>query len=131
MSTQYVTRLKKRLRDCARQHYLQLPWSMNLNAVELSMLFNTLEQSAACASTNTRRITIGHKVTLFDVQEKEIITLMLTNPRDSNPDKGFVSCFSPLGRQLIGRMPGDVIDIKIFCRSVTFRVVRIENQSAC
>jgi transcription elongation factor GreA len=69
----------------------------------------------------------GHKVTVFDVQEKEIITLVLTNPRDSNPDKGFISCFSPLGRQLIGRRPGDVIDIKIFGRTAIFRVIRIEH----
>ena len=130
MSIQYFNRLKKRLSDCARQHYLHLPWSMSLNAVELSTLFTTLEKSAAGMGAHTQRIAIGHKVTLFDVQEKEIITLVLTNPRDSNPDKGFVSCFSPLGRQLIGRMPGDVIDIKIFCRSATFRVIRIENQSA-
>ncbi len=127
MSTQYFNRLKKRLSDCARQHYLHLPWSMSLNAVELSTLFTTLEQSAAGMGAYTRRIAIGHKVTVFDVQEKEIITLVLTNPRDSNPEKGFISCFSPLGRQLIGRRPGDVIDIKIFGRMAIFRVIRIEH----
>lgn len=65
-------------------------------------------------------------MTVFDVQEKEIITLVLTNPRDSNPEQGFISCFSPFGRQLIGRRPGDVIDIKIFGRMAIFRVIRIE-----
>lgn len=127
MSIQYFNRLKKRLGDCARQHYLHLPWSMSLNAAELSTLFTNLEQSTACTDTNTCRVTIGHKVTLFDVQEKNIFILVLTNPRDSDPDKGFVSCFSPLGRQLIGRRPGDVIEIKIFSRTALFRVIRIEN----
>ncbi len=127
MSPQYFNRLKKRLGDCARQHFLHLPWSMSLNAAELSTLFTTLEQSSSYTGTSTSRITIGNKVTLFDVQEKEIITLVLTNPRDSDPDRGFVSCFSPLGRQLIGRMPGDVVEIKIFCRTALFRIIRIES----
>lgn len=127
MSIQYFNRLKKRLSDCARQNYLHLPWSMSLNAAELSALFTNMEQSAACTDTNVCRVTIGHKVTLFDVQEKDIFTLVLTNPRDSDPDKGFISCFSPLGRQLIGCRSGDVIDIKIFGRTATFRVIRIEN----
>ena len=100
---------------------------MSLNAAELSTLFTNLEQSTACTDTNICRVTIGHKVTLFDVQEKNIFTLVLTNPRDSDPDKGFISCFSPLGRQLIGRRPGDVIEIKIFSRTALFRVIRIEN----
>jgi len=127
LSPQYFNRLKKRLGDCARQHFLHLPWSMSLNAAELSTLFTTLEQSSSYTGTPTSRITIGNKVTLFDVQEKEIITLVLTNPRDSDPDRGFVSCFSPLGRQLIGRMPGDVVEIKIFCRTALFRIIRIES----
>ncbi len=127
MSTQYFNRLKKQLTDCARQHYLQLPWSMSLNPMELSTLFDTLEQGAPNKGILPRRITIGNKVTLFDAQEKEIITLVLTNPRDSNPENGFISCFSPLGRQLIGRMAGDVIDIKIFCRTTIFRIIRIED----
>lgn len=127
MSIHYFNRLKKRLSDCARQHYLHLPWSMGLSMVELSTLFATLEKTSAHTGVHTRRVSIGHKVTLFDVQEKELMTLVLTNPRDSDPDKGFISCFSPLGRQLIGRMPGDVVEIKIFCRISLFRVIRIEN----
>lgn len=127
MSSQYFNHLKKRLSDCARQHYLHFPWSMSLNAVELSALITRPEQSATCMGIYTRRVAIGHKVTVFDVQEKEIVTLVLTIPRDSNPDKGFISCFSPLGRQLIGCRSGDVIDIKIFGRTAMFRVIRIEN----
>lgn len=100
---------------------------MSLNAAELSTLFTNLEQSAACTETHTCRVNIGHKVTLFDVQEKDVFTLVLSNPRDSDPDKGFISCFSPLGRQLIGSSPGDVIEIKIFSHTMLFRVIRIEN----
>ncbi len=124
MSTQYLSRLKENLSNYARQYYLRLPWCMSLSPVELSALFATLERNAVEKS----RVSIGHKVTLFDVQEKEIFTLVLTSPRDSNPEKGFISYLSPLGRQLIGRMPGDVVETKMFCRSTQFRIVRIEQQ---
>lgn len=99
---------------------------MSLNTVELSGLFTNLEQASAHAGVNTQRVSIGHTVTLFDVREKEIIVLKLTNPRDSDPHKGFVSCFSPLGRQLLGRIPGDLVEIKIFYRTLVFRVIRVE-----
>ena len=127
MSIHYFNRFKKRLGDCARQHYLHLPWSMGLNTLELSTLFTSLEQASARAGVHTQRVNIGHKVTLFDVREKEIIVLTLTNPRDSDPHSGFISCFSPLGRQLIGRMPGDLVEVKIFMRTLIFRVIRIEH----
>lgn len=127
MSTQYFNRLKKQLTDCARQHYRQLLWGMSLNPTELSTLFATLKQSAANKGTLPRRITIGNKVTLFNAKEKEIITLVLTNSRDNNPENGFISCFPPLGRQLIGRMAGDVMGIKIFYRTTIFRIIRIED----
>ena len=125
--TQHLSRFNDRLNKYARQHYLQLPEGMGTNPTELSTLFAALEQDDEKNKGQVKRIKIGHKVTLFDVQAREIITLTLVSPRNSNPEKGRISCFSLLGRQLIGRMPGDVIEIKIFYRTEMFRVVRIEN----
>lgn len=127
MFTQYLSRLNDQLGKYARQYYLQLPCGMSTNTNELSTLFAALEQNFKKRSDQVKRIKIGHKVTLFDVQAREIITLALVSPRNSNPEKGRISCFSPLGRQLIGCMLGDAIEIKIFYRAEMFRVVRIEN----
>jgi len=119
--------LNDHLGKYARQYYLQLPEGMSANPTELSTVFAALEQDTEKRHNQAKRIKVGDKVTLFDVNAKEIITLMLVSPRNSNPEKGRISCFSPLGRQLIGRMPGDAIEIKIFYRAEMFRVVRIEN----
>lgn len=127
MSTQYLSQLKDQISNCARQHYLQLRWRRSLNVTELSTLFTALENNAEEKYNHVRRIKVGHKVTLFDVQTKEIITLILVNPRNSSPENGRISCLSPLGKQLIGCMPGDVVEIKIFYRTEIFRVVRIEH----
>jgi transcription elongation factor GreA len=123
----YFNRLKKRLGDCARQQSFHMPWSIVLKPTELAESLALLERRARAAHTDTRRIAIGNKVTLFDVKEKEVIILTLTHSRDSNPDKGFVSCLSPLGRELIGRIAGDVVEFKIFFRTEMFRIVRIED----
>lgn len=97
-----------------------------LKPAELSACFAALERNATATQSNTRRVAIGSKVTLFDVREKDVITLVLTNSRDSKPESGFVSCLSPMGRELFGRIAGDVIEVKIFFRTEMFRIVRIE-----
>lgn len=126
MLSHYISRLQKRMGDCARQKTYHMPWSIVLNPTELAASLALLENQTKTARTQTRRIAIGDKVTLFDVKEKEVIILTLTNSRDSAPEKGFISCLSPLGRELLGRIAGDVIEIKIFFRTEMFRVVRIE-----
>lgn len=124
MFSQYVNCLKKRLSGFARQKTFHMPWSIVLNPIELASSLALLENQAKVACTP--RISIGSKVTLFDVREKEVIVLTLTSSRDSAPEKGFISCLSPLGRELLGRIVGDVIEIKIFFRAEMFRVVRVE-----
>ncbi|WP_323815620.1 GreA/GreB family elongation factor [Cellvibrio sp. NN19] len=126
MLSHYINRLQKRMGDCARQKTYHMPWSIVLNPTELAASLALLENQTKTTKTQTRRIAIGDKVTLFDVKEKEVIILTLTNSRDSAPEKGFISCLSPLGRELLGRIAGDVIEIKIFFRTEMFRVVRIE-----
>lgn len=126
MSIQCLSRLKNRLSNYACQNYLHIPWSGILNPAEVSVFFASLEKQDEEKSSLIRRVKIGHKVTLFDFQEKEVTTLVLVNPRDSKPEAGCISCLSPLGRQIMGRMCGDVIDIKIFSRTMMFRIVRIE-----
>lgn len=127
MSTQYLSRLKKRLGNYARLHYLQSPWCAGINPTELSTLFTVLEKKVEAKNDPACRINVGHKVTLFDVQEKDVITVLLVNPGDSHPEGGRISCLSPLGRQIIGRITGDVVEIKIFCRTLMFRIIRIEH----
>jgi transcription elongation factor GreA len=123
--TQYLSHFNDRLGRFARQHYLQLP--INTNQAELSKAYAASAQDTGKRHGSVKRIKLGDKVTLFDVNAKEVITLVLVSPRNSNPERGRISCFSPLGRQLIGRAPGDVIEVKIFYRTEMFRVVRIEH----
>ncbi|HSX49994.1 MAG TPA: GreA/GreB family elongation factor [Cellvibrio sp.] len=126
MFSHYISRLQKRLGDCARQKYFHMPWSIVLKPTELAESLALLERHTT-NHRHTRRVTIGDKVTLFDVKAKEVIILTLTNSRDSAPEKGFISCLSPLGRELLGRVAGDVIEIKIFFSAEMFRVIRIED----
>ncbi len=125
MFSHYISRLQKRMCDCARQKSFHMPWSIVLKPTELAESLALLEHHST-THRHTRRVTIGDKVTLFDVRAKEVIILTLTKSRDSAPEKNFISCLSPLGRELLGRTAGDVIEIKIFFRTEMFRVIRIE-----
>jgi transcription elongation factor GreA len=122
--SQHINRLKKRMDGFARQKTFHMPWSIVLNPIELASSLALLESQTKVI--HTPRISIGDKVTLFDVREKEVITLTITSSRNSAPEKGFISCLSPLGRELLGHIAGDVVEIKIFFRTEIFRVVRVE-----
>lgn len=128
MATQYLSRLKNRLSNYARQRYLRSEY-ISIHPSELLILLTMLDNDAEEKIDSKNRIKIGSKVTLFDIQTKETVTFVLVNPLDSNPERGHISCLSPLGRQLMGCMPGDIVEVRIFYRTEMFRVVRIDHQS--
>jgi transcription elongation factor GreA len=109
------------------QNHSRLPWDINASTTRLSSLPAALLQDHKKNNAPAKRIELGHKVTLFDVQANEICTLVLVEPRISDPAKNQISCFSPLGRQLLGCTLGDLIEVKVFYRTEMFQVINIEN----
>src|SRR3954447_2952313 len=59
------------------------------------------------------KVFIGTKVTILYNEDKETEDFCICFPELSNPDQGFISFLSPVGRQLLLRKHGEQITLKI------------------
>ena len=58
------------------------------------------------------RIAFGSKVTLYDVDRDVEIEYRLVTSEEADVGKGLISTTSPIGRGLMGKKPGDTIQVK-------------------
>jgi len=65
-----------------------------------------------CSKLPDDRIIFGTTVLLNDLDTDDEFRIRLVGPDESNADNGDISVLSPLGRALIGKEPGDEIQVK-------------------
>jgi len=65
-----------------------------------------------CSKLPDDRIVFGTTVLLNDLKTGDEFKIRLVGPDESNADQGEISVLSPLGRALIGKEPGDEIQVK-------------------
>jgi transcription elongation factor GreA len=59
------------------------------------------------------KVYIGTKVTVLYVEENETEDYVICYPEQSNPDEGYISFLSPVGRQLLFKNIGEKISLHI------------------
>ena len=60
---------------------------------------------------NKDRVTFGVTVKLENLETGETVTYQLVGPDESEPDNGFISITSPIGRALIGKQVDDDVQV--------------------
>jgi transcription elongation factor GreA len=65
-----------------------------------------------CSNLPEDRIVFGTTVLLNDLNTGDEFKIRLVGPDESNADDGDISVLSPLGRALIGKEPGDEVQVK-------------------
>ncbi len=70
-------------------------------------------------------IHIGSVVALLDLDEEEEDEYVILGENESAPDRGYISAESPVGKQLIGKNVGDIINVEAPGGVVSFKVTRI------
>ena len=60
---------------------------------------------------NTTKVVFGVSVKLLDVNSEARRTISIVGSDESNIDKGWISFESPLGRSLIGKEQGEVVEV--------------------
>ncbi|MBI5602625.1 MAG: transcription elongation factor GreA [Deltaproteobacteria bacterium] len=65
-----------------------------------------------CTNLPEDRIVFGTTVVLNDLKTDDEFKIRLVGPDESDADNGDISVLSPLGRALIGKEPGDEIQVK-------------------
>lgn len=77
--------------------------------------------------TNSGRVRVGSKVTLFDIKTNEEMSYELVPTAEfDTPDIDSISLDSPVGKALVGKEVGDMVEIIIPAGTVTYKVVKVD-----
>jgi transcription elongation factor GreA len=91
-----------------------------------------LEETLKSATVITGTVEVEHKVctgdsvVLVDLSCGEEMKYTIVNPREVNPVKGKISNASPIGRTVIKRGVGDVIEIEVPAGKLRYRIKRVD-----
>ena len=74
----------------------------------------------------TLKVGIGNDVILHDMASGEQLRYTLVTPREVDPFRGKISNASPLGRAIIGRGEGEVIEVKVPAGKLRYQIKQVE-----
>jgi len=87
-------------------------------------LESTLKKAKIITKSQTDKVAIGSKVKLKSEDEEE--TFILVNKTEADPKEGKISYDSPLGRSLLGKGKGDMVEAQTPTGIVKYKIVEIE-----
>ncbi len=96
----------------------------NARIEELTDIIKNAEVVSSCK--NTKKVCIGHKVTLKDKSGKEM-SLYLVGETEANPAKKMISNTSPIGTALMGRSVKENAQIKTPAGEKEYTIEKIES----
>lgn len=68
----------------------------------------------------------GHKVTVRELESGETFSYILVDPQEVNPAKGKISVVSPVGKALLGKGTGAVIEVAAPAGHIHYRIEKVE-----
>ena len=75
----------------------------------------------------TNQVTIGCKVTVADMNGKEMPAYKIVGSQEADPMHGVISEESPFGKALLGAQEGDEVDVEAPRGTITYIVKKIEH----
>ncbi len=74
----------------------------------------------------TPRVGIGDSVILCDLDSGEELRYTLVSPREVDPTRGKISSASPIGKAVIGRSQGEIVDVAAPAGKLRYQVKQVE-----
>lgn len=103
--------------DAAKQHRAELQR-------RIDEIKETLARAAVVDDTNDDRVGVGTKVAVRDLDEDEEFSYILVGPGERGIGK--ISTQSPVGRALLDRVVGDVVQVTVPAGVHKYRIEKIE-----
>ncbi len=75
------------------------------------------------------RVSIGGSVILSDLDSGEELRYMLVSPREVDPTRGKISSASPIGRAVIGKGQGEIVEVVAPAGKLRYQIKRVEQSS--
>ena len=72
------------------------------------------------------RISIGDSIVLCDLESGVELRYILVSPREVNPAKGKISNVSPIGRAVIGKTQGEVVEVAAPAGKLRYQIKQVE-----
>ena len=76
-------------------------------------------------SIDTSKVSILTKVTLTNLNTKKLVTYQIVSEKEANLKEQKISASSPIGNGLLGKVVGDIAEIKIPAGMIKFKVEKI------
>lgn len=73
----------------------------------------------------TEFVSIGSKVVVNDLEFDEKMEYVIVGSAEADPFKGKISNESPLGSALLGKKPGDAVEVKVPDGSIKYEILSI------
>ena len=75
--------------------------------------------------TSSGSVTIGCKVTVYDMEFEEELEYTIVGSTEANPVNFKISNESPVGKALLGKTEGDVVEVEAPQGSLSFKILKI------
>jgi transcription elongation factor GreA len=91
-----------------------------------------LDETLACAVITDGKqpmsltICIGDVVVVEAIEHKMELRYKLVNPKEVAPSKGMISVISPVGKAVLGKVEGDVIEVTVPAGKIQYRIKKVE-----
>lgn len=82
-----------------------------------------LKHAAVISNKGKSTVALGSKVHV-ELEEGEV-EYVIVGSTEANPDKGYISDQSPIGKALIGRKAGDEVEVEVPSGKITYRIKKI------
>ena len=73
----------------------------------------------------TLKIDTGDSVLLLDPDSNRELEYTIVNPREVDPSRGKISSSSPIGRAIIGRIAGEIVEITVPSGKFRYKIIEV------
>lgn len=74
----------------------------------------------------TSKVSVGASIILRDLASGEELRYMLVSPKEVDPTRGKISSVSPIGKAVIGRSQGEVVEVTVPLGKLRYQIRQIE-----
>ena len=93
----------------------------------INMIEETLRTAKIVDSkkVNKSEVQVGATVKLYDTEFDEEVVYKIVGAIESDPDRGYISNESPIGKNLVGKRVGDIVKITTPGGTIEMKVLEI------
>jgi len=74
---------------------------------------------------DTNKVFVGSKVTIKDLETKEVLTYQIVGFAQADPDNGRISDESPVGRALLEKKKGETVHVEVPVGVISYKIMSI------